>query len=378
MKHIKSLDTLRAFAVIFVIIGHWDLPFPMDSLDKRIFHGLFPSPKFGVNLFFVLSGFLITSILLDARSSGEKRLILMRNFIARRTLRIFPIYYLAIGILCLVQYPYIREHLIWFLTYTSNILSYREKSWNPFFHTWSLSVEEQFYLVWPWLIIFVRPRYLKYVFYAAIAVGVVSTLLFRLQHPYNEFGLNTTPTCMQSFGIGGLYAYFRGQEGGVAPFMKVINMLMPFALLLHFYWGFSKDGGHFNDLIRTKDAILSIWLIHYSIVARPGWIRDHVLENRVLLWIGRVSYGLYVYHFALPRLYTMAIHKLGITSTSGGAILLNELVAYGIQLVFLFLVCYLSYEFIEKPILRLKRYFEYKKREPKLQGKAKPAANERA
>src|SRR6185369_2455289 len=164
MKYVKGLDTLRAFAVILVLLGHWGLPVTLGSTGKFLFTGLVPNAPFGVDLFFVLSGFLITNILLNAANSNENRFVTMRNFIVRRTLRIFPIYYLAIFTLALIGDPFIREHLWWFLTYTSNILCFKQNSWNSFSHTWSLSVEEQFYLMWPWLMIFVRLRYLKYVF----------------------------------------------------------------------------------------------------------------------------------------------------------------------------------------------------------------------
>ena len=142
MKYIKGLDTLRAFAVMFVIIYHWGLPLP-DGPGKHFLQELIPSGPFGVTLFFVLSGFLITSILLEARTTAKTRLRVIRNFIIRRILRIFPIYYVTIFVLTWIGYPFIRENLDWLLSYTSNILVFRNHSWNSFSHTWSLSVEEQ-------------------------------------------------------------------------------------------------------------------------------------------------------------------------------------------------------------------------------------------
>ena len=368
MKYIKSLDTLRAFAVIFVLIGHWELPIKFGPTGQWLFTGVLPAPSFGVNLFFVLSGFLITGILLDARASGESKLRIMRSFVARRTLRIFPIYYLAVFVLVLLGYPFIKEHLVWFLTYTSNILVYKQASWNPWVHTWSLSVEEQFYLFWPWIILYVNQRYLKYVFYLSLFIGFVSTLLVRAQTPPNMFALDLTPACMQAFGIGGLYAYLRRGEDQVRPFMRIINWLLPFALVVHFYWGFAPYGGHFNYWNRTVDSVLSIWLIHYAIAARPGWIKSRVLENPVLVKIGRISYGIYLYHFAIPRLYEMAIK-----GSPANSMLRDPFVGYGIELVVLFALCIASFEFIEKPVLRLKRFFEYKKDGAPVAGKEKPA-----
>src|ERR1051325_8313432 len=116
MKYIKGLDTLRALAVILVIIHHWGLPFVSDkapSLYQRI---LVPDGRFGVDLFFVLSGFLITSILLEARlTGGTAPRMVIRNFIIRRSLRIFPLYYAVIVLLFIVKFPFVSDHLPWFL-----------------------------------------------------------------------------------------------------------------------------------------------------------------------------------------------------------------------------------------------------------------------
>ncbi|HEX9514420.1 MAG TPA: acyltransferase [Puia sp.] len=360
MRYIKGLDTLRAFTVIAVLIGHWGLPIELGSTGDLIFKGLFPSPKFGVDLFFVLSGFLITSILLDATNDQENKLVIIRTFIARRTLRIFPIYYITFGVLLLIKYPYIKDHLVWFLTYTSNILCYREKSWNSFSHTWSLSVEEQFYFIWPLLIVFINPRFLKYIFYLSILIGIAATLYVRAEVPPNYFALLLMPACMQAFGIGGLYAYISRMDDQKKIFLKGINILFPVALLFHFYWGFSADGGHFNYWYRTVDSILSIWLIHYTIVIRPGWVKNNILENRFLIRVGQISYGIYLYHYALPWVYQMVVNKMGGENSPVGAFLLNHYVSYFARLILLFALSLASFEFIEKPILKLKRFFEYK------------------
>src|ERR1700751_3912592 len=148
MKHIKGFDTLRAFAVIFVIIEHWWIPMEMQAhiTITRLVKGFVPDGGFGVDLFFVLSGFLITSILIDAvKNNQEDKWKIIKNFIVRRALRIFPVYYLTIIILICIGYPYIKDNLFWFLLYISNIQVYKMQAWNAFSHTWSLSVEEQFY-----------------------------------------------------------------------------------------------------------------------------------------------------------------------------------------------------------------------------------------
>ena len=361
MKYIKGLDTLRAFAVIIVLIGHWGLPVKLGSTAGLLFRGIFPPGKFGVDLFFVLSGFLITSILLDAVNSKGNKLTILRTFIVRRTLRIFPIYYITICVLLLMGYPYIKQHLFWFLSYTSNVLMYKEERWNDLTHTWSLSVEEQFYLIWPWLVVYIYPRFLIYLFFISILVGISTTLLVKFQVQPNYFVFLLMPACMQAFGIGGLYAYVCRRDNLKRIFLKSINILFPIALLFHFYWGFSADGGHFNYWYRTVDSIISVWLIHNVIVIRPGWIKDNILENRFFMWVGRVSYGIYLYHYILPWIYQKAVNKIVGEGSPAGHFLLSPYVSYLMLLTLLFSLSWASFEFVEKPILKLKRFFEYRK-----------------
>src|SRR5690242_17773107 len=112
MIYIKQLDAFRAIAVLMVIGFHW--------VPNRF--GFIPLGPMGVDIFFTLSGFLITRILLSNRkASGESRLTLIKNFVIRRTLRIFPIYYITVLAMALLL-PFIREHIAYYLTYTTNFL----------------------------------------------------------------------------------------------------------------------------------------------------------------------------------------------------------------------------------------------------------------
>ncbi|MBS1598804.1 MAG: acyltransferase [Bacteroidetes bacterium] len=169
MKYIKGLDSLRALAINLVVISHWGLPIESALIVRFVDQDRVLAGRFGVDLFFVLSGFLITSILLQERkNSNESKLYVIRNFFVRRILRIFPIYYLFIFFVASIHYPFVKDHLIWILSYTSNILVYKQQLWYPMSHTWSLAVEEQFYLIWPWLIVFVPEKWLKHVFLRAL------------------------------------------------------------------------------------------------------------------------------------------------------------------------------------------------------------------
>lgn len=123
MKKIQGLDALRAVAVILVIINHWS-PHQFKTLPflSFIFQKVIPSSTFGVDFFFVLSGFLITNILIISRQEAgvHRRLTALKTSIIRRCLRIFPIYYIFLFLLFVINYPDIRNYLIYFATYTAN------------------------------------------------------------------------------------------------------------------------------------------------------------------------------------------------------------------------------------------------------------------
>ena len=189
--YMTQLDGLRCFAVFSVLVAHFchDLP----GIGRAgPWGGLL-----GVRLFFVLSGFLITQILLrerDAmRAAGVGVWTAIRPFYARRFLRIFPLYY---GVLlvatALAVYP-VRESLPWHLAYASNFYMAREGTWVPTVaHFWTLAMEEQFYLLWPWVVLLVRPASLPRIAIALAALApafrtvVKRTLWVRLMRAVRE------------------------------------------------------------------------------------------------------------------------------------------------------------------------------------------------
>ena len=176
VQHMAQLDTLRAFAVIGVLATHY--------MPTSRFAGYYAMG--GVRLFFVLSGFLITSILLKSRSimeSGKQlpRFTLFR-FYVRRFLRIFPLYYFVLAVAAIADVTNVRETLLWNVTYLSNVYFFTRGHWaGPVSHFWSLAVEELFYLVWPWLILFTPRRFLMRLIICLIIIGP----LFRIWLSFN-------------------------------------------------------------------------------------------------------------------------------------------------------------------------------------------------
>ena len=144
-----QLDGLRAVAVLAVAWSHWERPYQFGIPFGA-----------GVHLFYVLSGFLITGILLEVRQQHQRGAAL-RTFYIRRALRIFPAFYLTLAFAWWAEVPPLRETLAWHATYLSNAQIVLTETWpGAISHFWSLAVEEQFYLLWPWLIVFVPERLL--------------------------------------------------------------------------------------------------------------------------------------------------------------------------------------------------------------------------
>ena len=370
MKKIKGLDTLRAFAIFFVIIGHFGVWFDETSPSGNfIRYTLIPGSDFGVLLFFVLSGFLITSILLNAKNEGldNSPFLIIKNFFIRRALRIFPIYYLLLFALALINYPDIRNYFWYFATYTSNILVYHNQAWNHFSHTWTLAVEEQFYLVWPWLIIFAPDKYTKYVLFGAILTGIISS--YYVAEIERGFGPMWTINSFDSFGIGGLYAWARLKDERCKKFESAIKIIGVFALLAYCYWkiapmyNWSRNWGY---LIRTVDSIIAIWLIVLVVNNRSIWVGKYFLSSRFLNYMGKISYGLYLYHYAYINYFLAKVNSFindtTINYPQANKIILDRHYNYWLHIIIMVAISAISYQLIEKPILTLKTRFKYNER----------------
>lgn len=352
MKHIKGLDALRAFAVIFVLIDHWG---PLGYIQQF----LIPNGTSGVNFFFVLSGFLITSILLKARKGSYSRSVIIKNFIIRRALRIFPVYYLCLLFLYLINYPDMRVDIGYYLGYASNIMMFRDAAWSSFPVTWSLAVEEQFYIIWPFVIVLIAKKYIKNVLLFTIVLGLASS--FAILHLFNGFDDILTISCLNAFGIGALFAFARRSKRNLKKFQTVLYYMLPVALVVY---AFGKVAPYISGIdnlgfmARTIDSIIAVGVINLVIYSRSKWVAM-VTGNKMLNYIGVVSYGIYLYHYPLGYLYDFYSQSFFAAHPVWPAWLNSFEVAYIIKLSLLFTLSHLSYHYIERPILGLKARFEY-------------------
>ena len=201
MKHIKQIDGLRFIAVFLVLLEHF-----ATAIAKH-----FEAGFYGVDLFFTISGFLITSILLNAK---EPFWAAYKKFLGRRTLRIFPLYYAVVFILYIANHPFVHQYIFNFLTYTYNYawVKYNIPG-NSAAHFWSLSVEEQFYLFWPILILLLRNNKtaLQILFTLSLVLCALQFCcsIFISVVPYNVAGIFPRA---YSLVMGGLGAYLLQQN----------------------------------------------------------------------------------------------------------------------------------------------------------------------
>lgn len=346
MKYVPQLDSLRALAVFLVINTHW-------------LGGFWKFGQHGVMIFFVLSGFLITYILLDVAENSKNKLKSIRQFIIRRALRIFPIYYLFILFFFLAGLPFMQDNFIWFVTYTSNIKYFLlgEFPEGLFSHLWSLAVEEQFYLFWPFLLLFIRTRFLPIIISVLVIFGGLSRIFIYLYGNDifdSNFAYTLTTSYFDTLGIGALLAFFLYNKTIKLETMKPIKI----GILALFFWGayivlsFMEVKYFRLFFMNLLFALSTASFILFLIAAPKGNVINRIFKLNVFIFIGKISYGLYLYHKVIPWLIGYACSKLHLPAPT-------SFVLYILSLAALFFVTVTSFYLVELPLNKLKSRFKY-------------------
>jgi peptidoglycan/LPS O-acetylase OafA/YrhL len=372
LEYIRNLDGVRGVALLMVVFCHlWYLPLGWIAMQ----------------VFFVLSGFLITRILVASKQPSLKQYL--GRFYVRRLLRIFPVYYGYILGLLLVMlitgYPQeLKRYLLYLVTYTYN-WTRADTTWQMVpmaTHFWSLAVEEQFYLVWPFAVFFLPTVGLRRV--CVVIVLLSPALRWWLGKSYTDMGLNpiavvdaiywNTFAQMDGFAWGALLALLpEATKRWLTPRRVILaTAVLFFAGGIGFRWlDSSLDewawwyAGYQWPLGLHPHGDQHIWgytvldacaagLIYYLASTRDLWL----LTNRFIIELGRLSYGMYVLHVAaiwLFQEYLANTESLGpyLKNASGR---LNVLGVCGVWIV-LYGAGKLVYVFYERPFLRLKSKF---------------------
>jgi peptidoglycan/LPS O-acetylase OafA/YrhL len=341
--HIASLDGLRALAVLVVMGYHHYLHF-------------LPGGNVGVDVFFVLSGFLITSLLLGEWNNASR--ISLRSFYGRRALRLLPA---LLGLLSVTEmFALLRLHNDFFwsvqkaiagaLFYAANWMRVIDiNSMGPLPHTWSLSVEEQFYVFWPPILIMLlchlrRREIFIALLLASTFVAVHRMILWTGEGSWHRI-YNGTDTRFDELLTGCLVAFiFNAVGGGNRVLRQVLRYgCFPSAIFLGILT--IRPMSHHSMCLYGWVLIeLAAAIIICGLVSNPTGRCQRILATQPLVWVGQISYGLYLWHFPIFTKLEQ-LHLPDVTKT---------FVMFGSA----FAVAALSYHFVEKPFLRLKSRFQ--------------------
>ena len=348
-ERLGQLDGLRALSVVAVLLWHF---VPASA-------AILPWGPLGVRLFFVLSGFFTTGILLRCRDlahDGRARVpFLLRQFYARRALRIVPTYYLALAVAALVDLPPTRATLAWHLAYATNIYVTWTETWpGPLAHVWFLGAQEQFYLLWPALVLLLPRRRLPAVMWGLVLVSPLFRVTCRVLGLWWWLGQYVLlPAAFDGLVLGGLLALV---HAGGRPARTPLDaraagwcaaLLVATGQVLRVWWPQGVAAG----LSDTCDAFAFTWLVHRGILGVPG-LAGRALAWGPLRWLGRVSYGVYVYHPFVLAALPAATAALGVAAPSG-------VLRFAVLTAVTLLVSAVSWYAIEEPINAYRRHFPF-------------------
>jgi peptidoglycan/LPS O-acetylase OafA/YrhL len=354
--HLRGLNGIRAIAAVAVLISHISLALPLFGLDP-----LFTDKKgepagvlmasYGVTMFFVLSGFLITYLLLQEK---EIQQIHIRHFYFRRILRIWPLYYLFL-VSCIFFYFVFNldanyNSLPLYIFFAANI-ALIINSMLPFAgHLWSIGVEEQFYIFWPWAAKMQNKLLLKFSILFVIVFYVIKLLvyIFKDNNPIFNFALITMGVIqfhVMILGSIGAILYYNNSKL-IRYFIDVKTQIIVWLILLLAVFNLFHIS---SALIDHEVMAIVTMMIIFSQILRKNMIID--LDKKIFNFIGKISYGIYVIHPLLIFLLSKIIGEFQKSS------FVNYLIVYFIVISITILLSYLSYNLYEKRFIKFKDKF---------------------
>jgi peptidoglycan/LPS O-acetylase OafA/YrhL len=347
-EKIPQLDALRGIAILLVIAHNATLHYGTTSY----LHPLFDRGWMGVDLFFVLSGFLISGILLDTKESPNY----FKNFYARRVLRIWPLYYCLLAFMFVVlphasasqgvaifaksspwwAYPFFLQNFL---------LPLSTDAAGPLGVTWSLAIEEQFYLVWPIIVRFLSKRQVAILAIAEIAASPFLRYFLAAHHIhiYANFFCRLDGLMLGAF----LAALVRSKdfvrERYIGFALAVLAIATPLAVIL--------DLRRAEWIVFTFTSLAAGAIVYLAMFWQQKWFQ-WPLANRFLLFTGTISYGLFL------------LHKIAFASVDGLHVnsVKHPLLTLGVILIGSYVLAITSWNVLEQPFLRLKRFFALRRR----------------
>jgi peptidoglycan/LPS O-acetylase OafA/YrhL len=369
----QNLDGLRFLAFLMVFLSHTlktsfnNIPNVQGTFLKKIFF-LFVSGEKGVSIFFVLSGFLITYLILSEIEVTRK--LNVGFFYIRRVLRIWPLYYVAI-VIAMVIYPLLREilhkpaishsHPLFYFVFLSNfdVINSATSSNSSISAlegiTWSVAVEEQFYLLWPLLFLIVPKKFYKFIFLGFIAVSMI----FRAFHRYDGTVLyyHSLSVC-GDLAIGGMSAYLAVYSKRFKQLLFRLPKILILAIYLLgiIYLMYGSDiftGSFYPAFSRLFSGIFFAFIIIEQNYCEHSFYKFS--KSKKFTFWGKYTYGLYLLHPLCLFILDIILKRFNIDADS------NFLIAIGAAITglgFSLSLSYLSYEYYEKKFLALKNKFD--------------------
>lgn len=362
LKYIKGFNAIRAFAAIGVVIHHIELYRTRDGFsslfDLPVIHRFVDNLGGGmVNLFFVLSGFLITYLLLQEQDNTGT--IDVKKFYLRRVFRIWPLYYLVLFFAFIVvpsiaantnfldpntyyfklisstDYSSVWPYFIFFL---SNIALVKSIIVVSASHTWSVSFEEQFYAIWPWLIKYFSKN-LKYALVTIIFVKYI-LIVSNLYANVDFLGLNILLALpFEKMALGALMCVLVVEENRFWKKLLTGIWSLRMSLILM--------------LISLFLPYRHLQVVFYTLALGTIFLNQvNIKEHRIVNELGKISYGIYMYHPILMYFSYEVINRLNISNS-----IIYVLIIYVTTLSLTFLVSYLSFYYYESYFLKLKTKF---------------------
>ncbi|MBU6148929.1 MAG: acyltransferase [Verrucomicrobia bacterium] len=363
-KRVDYIDGIRGLAILLVLAWHFIYCISSlrpGSFEAYLLKGLFYYSWLGVDIFFVLSGFLLTSILYKNKSS----LHLLKTFWFRRALRILPLYWLILSAALLANllkvsengpgYKWLFENLQYLWSYiifiqniTMTISNQMSSAWLNV--TWSLAVEEQFYFILPILVLLLGKKNFVFISIIIFAITPILRAACILKMPNGEIAsFMLLPLRWDSLFLGGIIALIEPSNKQIIKLLKYQKPILGICLCLFLVLGFNNQGigslgmGIFGH---TAIAIMTGFLI-YNCHTQPDCSAKKVLSKNPFVFFGTISYGIYLFHHPILGLcheWALQAEPINNSLKSGLVTFLAFLVTIGISL--------LSYTYLEKPLLK--------------------------
>lgn len=347
LGYIPELDGLRGTAIICVMLYHAGAQFLKGGF-------------IGVDIFFVLSGFLITALLVQEYELHGN--VMLKNFYMRRALRLLPALAFMLVVFCIVSFLFFNKNLaqenyidaLISLMYLSNwAKAYSIHPPNLIGHTWSLSIEEQFYILWPSILLLLlhifknRASVATILLFLAIASGLLRVYLLFKGAPVDRlyFGLDTRADSLligSALGLIIASGLINANSSSIIQnAMVVLAPLSVVSLVAIAYFGKVADTGTYSFDLFIVEVLSAVLIL--NILTNPGSLVAKLLSIKWLVWIGTISYGLYLWHYPVFRIMQLLGFRGYVIISAGSLITL--------------MAALISYHFMEIPALKLKKRF---------------------